>query len=155
MNPSPRYSLVVPFFNEAGNILPLIANAAEVAHHAQHATHTRQVDESLRLIGDRIDPVDDRIGSLGGEREGIAGGQHGRGQHGALLLGHGLPVDHVERTVEQAADLSGSDLQAAARRWLQHPSLSLVGPATAVGVAERAWRHHPLSPDPVSPAVPG
>jgi predicted Zn-dependent peptidase len=73
----------------------------------------------------------------------------------ALLLGHGLPVDHVERTVEQAADLSGADLQAAARRWLQHPSLSLVGPATAVGVAERAWRHHPLSPDPVSPAVPG
>ena len=30
MNPSPRYSLVVPFFNEAGNILPLIASAAEV-----------------------------------------------------------------------------------------------------------------------------
>ncbi len=30
MTPSPRYSLVVPFFNEAGNILPLIASAAEV-----------------------------------------------------------------------------------------------------------------------------
>ena len=30
MTPTPHYSLVVPFFNEAGNILPLIGTAVEV-----------------------------------------------------------------------------------------------------------------------------
>ncbi|MSU67510.1 MAG: glycosyl transferase family 2 [Opitutia bacterium] len=30
MTPTPRYSLVVPFYNEAGNISPLIATAVEV-----------------------------------------------------------------------------------------------------------------------------
>jgi len=30
MTPFPRYSLVVPFYNEAGNILPLVATAGEV-----------------------------------------------------------------------------------------------------------------------------
>ena len=30
MTPSPRYSLVVPFYNEAGNILPLVGDAVEV-----------------------------------------------------------------------------------------------------------------------------
>lgn len=30
MNPAPRYSLVVPFFNEAGNILPLLTRTVDV-----------------------------------------------------------------------------------------------------------------------------
>ena len=62
----------------------------------------------------------------------------------ALLLSHGLPVDHYERGLEQAAGLSPADLQAAAQRWLGQPSLSLVGPSEAIAGAEAAWRAHPL-----------
>ncbi len=62
----------------------------------------------------------------------------------ALLLSHGLPVDHFERGLEQAAGLAPADLQAAAQRWLGQPSLSLVGPSEAIAGAEVAWRAHPL-----------
>ena len=44
-----------------------------------------------------------------------------------------------------SASLSTNDLLAAARKWLQGPSLSLVGPETAVDAAAEAWREHPLS----------
>jgi len=63
----------------------------------------------------------------------------------ALLLSHGLPGDHVERCLEQAATLTGADLQAAARRWLLAPRLSLVGPAPALAAAAAAWRTSGLS----------
>ena len=63
----------------------------------------------------------------------------------ALVLSHGLPANHVETTLERAASLSTNDLLAAARKWLQGPSLSLVGPETAVDAAAEAWREHPLS----------
>jgi predicted Zn-dependent peptidase len=63
----------------------------------------------------------------------------------ALVLSHGLPADHVKTTLERAASLSTDDLLAAARKWLQGPSLSLVGPETAVDAAAEAWRDHPLS----------
>lgn len=57
----------------------------------------------------------------------------------ALLLSHGLPADQAERRLEQAATLRPADLQEAARRQLQAPCLSLVGPAEALREAERAW----------------
>ena len=62
----------------------------------------------------------------------------------ALLLSHGLPADHFEHGLEQAAAFSPADLQAAAQRWLGCPSLSLVGPIEAIAGAEAAWRAHPL-----------
>lgn len=36
MTPAPHYSLVVPFYNEAGNILPLIGDAVEVLSALDH-----------------------------------------------------------------------------------------------------------------------
>jgi predicted Zn-dependent peptidase len=71
----------------------------------------------------------------------------------ALLLGYGLPADHVERTVDRAAGLGSEDLLGAARRWLQAPCLSLVGPASAIQKAQGAWERHPLSADPALPAA--
>jgi len=63
----------------------------------------------------------------------------------ALVLGHGLPADFADRSLQEAARLSPADLQAAARRLLGQPSLSLCGPAKALQQAERVWRQHPLS----------
>jgi hypothetical protein len=62
-----------------------------------------------------------------------------------LVLGHGLPADFADRSLEQAARLDPDDLQAAARRLLGRPSLSLCGPAAALREAEQVWREHPLS----------
>ncbi|QPN63574.1 pitrilysin family protein [Synechococcus sp. CBW1004] len=62
----------------------------------------------------------------------------------ALLLSHGLPADHFEHALVQAAALTPADLQAAAQCWLGRPSLSLVGPSEAIAGAEAAWRAHPL-----------
>jgi zinc protease len=73
----------------------------------------------------------------------------------ALLVGHGLPIDHLEHSLERAHQLQASDLQAAARRWLREPRLSLVGPAAAVTAAAEAWRRHPLSAEPSPPATAG
>jgi predicted Zn-dependent peptidase len=69
----------------------------------------------------------------------------------ALLLGHGLPIDHLAHCLESAHELQASDLQAAARRWLREPRLSLVGPSAAVTAAAAAWRRHPLSAGPYPP----
>ena len=63
----------------------------------------------------------------------------------ALLLSHGLPADHFEACLEQAAGLDPSDLQAVARRWLERPSISLVGPPEAIAAAQTAWSAHELS----------
>ena len=66
----------------------------------------------------------------------------------ALLLSHGLPVDQFERDLERAGGLDGTQLLAAAQRWLAIPNLSLVGPAEAIGAAEQAWHHHRLGRPP-------
>jgi len=63
----------------------------------------------------------------------------------ALVFSHALPADHVERSLAAAAALTPADLQAAARRWLGRPALSLVGPQEALTAAERAWAAHALS----------
>jgi len=66
----------------------------------------------------------------------------------SLVLSHGLPENHVERTLERASRLTPDDLQHAAGRWLRHPSLSLVGPAEGLDPAEAVWGDHPLSQGP-------
>jgi predicted Zn-dependent peptidase len=66
----------------------------------------------------------------------------------ALLLGQGLPPDHVERCLQQAQQLSSEAIGAVARRWLGGPSLSLVGPAAALVRARQAWSERPFSPPP-------
>ena len=66
----------------------------------------------------------------------------------ALVLSHGLPVDQLESQLEQAWQLTTAHLLDAAGRWLQRPSLSLVGPAPALRAAEQVWTRHPLSAPP-------
>ena len=63
----------------------------------------------------------------------------------ALVLSHGLPVDHVERMLAEAPALDARALRAAARRRLGPPCLSLVGPAEALAAARDAWERHPLA----------
>lgn len=63
----------------------------------------------------------------------------------ALLLSHGLPADHFERCLERAAGLDPEALRQVAERQLARPSLSLVGPASALAAATAAWQAHPLS----------
>ena len=62
----------------------------------------------------------------------------------ALVLSHGLPIDHVERCLEQAEQLSAEAIRQAAATWLGQPALSLVGPPSALAAAARAWEAHPL-----------
>jgi predicted Zn-dependent peptidase len=62
----------------------------------------------------------------------------------ALVLGHGLPADFADRSLEAAEALTADALQAAARHLLLRPSLSLCGPADALQAAERVWNAHPL-----------
>jgi zinc protease len=66
----------------------------------------------------------------------------------ALVLSHGLSEDHIARVLARAPQLSCDDLQAAARRCLTVPCLSLVGPAQALEAAVGAWSDHPLSLEP-------
>ena len=72
----------------------------------------------------------------------------------ALVLSHGLPADHVEQCLKRAGQLEGHHLQAAARRWLVQPRLSLVGPASGLRQASQAWEASSLSrlPPPATPA---
>ena len=63
----------------------------------------------------------------------------------ALVLAHGLPPDHVQQVLERAPGLAAEDLRAAACRWLGTPSLSLVGPGSALEAAGLSWSAHPLS----------
>ena len=63
----------------------------------------------------------------------------------ALVLGHGLPADFTSRCLGELDGLEPADLLGAARELLARPSLSLCGPAQALGEAEKAWSQHRLS----------
>jgi len=62
----------------------------------------------------------------------------------ALLMGFGLPEDAIAAARRRAEALSAEELQAAARRHLQAPSLSLCGPKSGLCAAEQAWMEHPI-----------
>jgi predicted Zn-dependent peptidase len=68
----------------------------------------------------------------------------------ALVLSHGLGEGHIAAVLARAPELGCGDLQAVARRQLQVPCLSLVGPEPALKAATRAWHAHPLSLDPAA-----
>ncbi len=63
----------------------------------------------------------------------------------ALVLGHGLPMDFADRSLEAATQLTPDDLHRAATSLLGRPCLSLCGPTDALRAAEREWQRHPLS----------
>jgi hypothetical protein len=60
-------------------------------------------------------------------------------------LGHGLPFDFADRSLNEAAELSPQQLLEAARELLAQPSLSLCGPSAALQQAEAVWQSHSLS----------
>lgn len=62
----------------------------------------------------------------------------------SLMLGSGLPMDHVERSLARAADLDAQELRQVAERLLAAPCLSLVGPEQALEAAAASWSRHPL-----------
>ena len=57
----------------------------------------------------------------------------------ALVLGHGLGANYIEATLTLAPQLTPTDLQGAAQRWLQQPALSVCGPSYAITSARDAW----------------
>jgi len=63
----------------------------------------------------------------------------------ALVLSHGLPIDHVDRCLQRADQLSPEAIRQAATCWLSQPSLSLVGPAGALAAAAGAWGTGPFA----------
>jgi predicted Zn-dependent peptidase len=134
---------------------PYVMHLSTSADRAEEATRCL-LDEWARLLHTPLTPEEWGL-ALAKFRGQEAMGRQTCGQMAerlALLLGHGLPTDFVERTAGQAATLTPEDLQAAARRWLPAPCLSLVGPATALAAAQEAWRRHPLSADPALPPPP-
>ncbi|MFM8974943.1 MAG: M16 family metallopeptidase [Vulcanococcus sp.] len=64
----------------------------------------------------------------------------------ALVLGHGLPADFADRCLDEAAQLTPTDLHRVAQRLLSKPSLSLCGPVDALRAGERVWQTHALNP---------
>lgn len=57
----------------------------------------------------------------------------------ALVLGHGLPANFIEASLERTESLTPTDLLQAAQRHLGKPCLSLCGPGGAVGDAAQCW----------------
>ena len=61
----------------------------------------------------------------------------------ALVLGHGLPMDFADRSLEAATQLTPDDLHRAATSLLGRPCLSLCGPTDALLAAEPAGNLNP------------
>jgi zinc protease len=135
---------------------PWVMHLSTSADRAEEATQCL-LDEWHRLLENPLSEEERRL-ALAKVRGQEAMGRQTCGQIAdrlALLLSHGLPLDHLDRTLERAETLTGADLLVAAQRWLQRPCLSLVGPEGAVAAAERAWLAHPLSRDRSPQATPG
>lgn len=125
---------------------PYMVHLSTSAERAEEAT-TCLLDEWQRVMEHPI-PQEALALALAKYRGQDAMGRQTCGQLAerlALVLSHGLPLDQPDTQLQQAGELTPSDLLEAAHRWLQQPSLSLVGPAPALQDAERAWLAHPLS----------
>jgi len=56
---NPRYSLVVPFHNEAGNVIPVVAGAVEVLKAVKRDNAGLMVDtHHFQRAGDRVEALD-------------------------------------------------------------------------------------------------
>jgi predicted Zn-dependent peptidase len=128
---------------------PFVMHLSTSAERAEEAT-TCLLDEWQRLLAEPLDEGSRLLALAKFQGQDAMGRQTCSqiAERQALVLSHGLPSDHVRRVLERAPALGAGDLQAAARRWLTAPSLSLVGPAPALEQAHRAWLHHELSGPP-------
>ena len=125
---------------------PFVVHLSTSAERAEEAT-TCLLEEWQRVMEHAIAPEALEL-ALAKYRGQDAMGRQTCGQLAerlALVLSHGLPIDQLESQLQQAGQLTPSDLLGAASRWLQRPSLSLVGPAPALQPAALAWQQHPLS----------
>ncbi|MEB3331225.1 MAG: pitrilysin family protein [Synechococcaceae cyanobacterium] len=124
---------------------PFVMHLSTSAERAEEATGAL-LDEWQRICEQALDAAELTL-ALAKFRGQDAMGRQTRSQIAerlALILASGLPLDHVERSLQQAAALTAADLQRAAQRLLAAPCLSLVGPAAALDAAQRAWTRHPL-----------
>ena len=124
---------------------PFVLHLSTSAERAEEAT-TCLLDEWLRFLQTPISEEDLAL-ALAKFRGQDAMARQTCGQLAerlALVLSHGLAADQMESQLELAGQLTPEDVHAAAGRWLQSPSLSLVGPAAALQAAQRAWQGHSL-----------
>jgi len=119
---------------------PFVMHLSTSADRAEEAT-TCLLEEWRRLLEEPLDPAALELARAKYIGQDAMGRQTCAqiAERLALVLSHGLPADHVERCLARAAELDGTALQQAARRWLPQASLSLVGPAPALASATAAW----------------
>jgi predicted Zn-dependent peptidase len=125
---------------------PFVMHLSTSAERAAEAT-TCLLDEWQRILQDPLDASERRLALAKFQGQDAMGRQTCSqiAERMALVLAHGLPPDHVQQVLERAPGLVAEDLRAAACRWLGSPSLSLVGPASALKAAGLSWSAHPLS----------
>jgi predicted Zn-dependent peptidase len=125
---------------------PFVMHLSTTAERAGEAT-TSLLDEWQRILQQPLETADRLLALAKFQGQDAMGRQTCSqiAERMALVLGHGLPPDHVQRMLERAPSVLAEDLQAAARRWLGTPSLSLVGPGSALEASVQAWKAHRLS----------
>lgn len=125
---------------------PFVMHLSTSAERAEEATACL-LDEWQRLLEEPLDEGSRLLALAKFQGQDAMGRQTCSqiAERQALVLSHGLPADHVRQVMGRAPGLGAEDLRAAARRWLQAPSLSLVGPAPALDQAHQAWLNHGLS----------
>jgi zinc protease len=128
---------------------PFVMHLSSSADRAEEAS-TCLLDEWTRLLEQPLSPAEMELAQAKFRGQDAMGRQTCSqiAERLALVLSHGLPENHVERTLEQASCLTPEDLLQVAGRWLLHPSLSLVGPAEALEPVATLWGDHPLSQGP-------
>ena len=125
---------------------PFVMHLSSSADRAGDATR-ELLNEWQRLLQEPISPAELEL-ALAKFRGQEALGRQTSSQladRQALVLGHGLPMDFADRSLEAAAALSPEDLHRAACTLLTQPCLSLCGPSTALRAAEREWGRHALN----------
>ena len=125
---------------------PFVMHLSSSADRAADATR-ELLNEWQRLLQEPISPAELEL-ALAKFRGQEALGRQTSSQladRQALVLGHGLPMDFADRSLEAAASLSPEDLHNAACTLLTQPCLSLCGPRSALRAAEQEWGRHALN----------
>lgn len=134
---------------------PFVMHLSTSAERAAEAT-TCLLEEWQRLLQEPLEAAPLRLALAKFQGQDAMGRQTCSqiAERQALVLGQGLPADHVRQVLERSKGLGAEELLAAARRWLRRPCLSLVGPAAALEQARRAWQGHALSREEEASAAP-